>query len=345
MDTTLYDGVITDALQLLRLSAGEQTRMIKLLKEMEADLRAQLREGGQAPRRMADIKRLLGQARRTIDEYYRRAQEQLDLEAVAAISAQRVSKSLKKAALIVKMGVELPPEHVLKALAQEALILGQPARAWWARQADDLAFQYGAQVRQGILQGETTERIVARIFGQPGKGIPGIMDLSRRNAASLVQTSLSSVANSARQATFEANGDLVKGTRWVTALDSRVCLRCAAMADKVWDLEGKPIGHSVHLFSRPPIHYRDRCVLVPVLKSFQEMGIDLPEFDGGTRASTTGQQAAGTTLEGYLQRNPSVAEDILGPGRMRLWKAGKINLGDLVSGTGRDLTIDQLRAL
>jgi hypothetical protein len=36
--------------------------------------------------------------------------------------------------------------------------------------------------------------------------------------------------------------------------------------------------------------------------------------------------------------------EVLGVGRADLWRAGKITLRDLVSGSGNPLTLDQLRA-
>jgi hypothetical protein len=50
------------------------------------------------------------------------------------------------------------------------------------------------------------------------------------------------------------------------------------------------------------------------------------------------------TFEQFLNRQPpAFADKVLGKGRAALWRAGKITLRDLVSGTGRPLTLEELR--
>lgn len=338
MDTKLYDATITDALQLLRVQAYEVRKVEAILRDLEKALRAKLSEGTLTEFGATGVRRILADVDRTIDDYHRRMQGELDLGEVAAIAAERAKRGLE---LVVALTVQLPLDPVLKALAQEALILGAPATDWWAKQSEDLRFRFKAEVRQGIAAAETNDKIVARVFGQPRKGIPGIMDVTRRNAEALVRTSVQSVANSARQATFEANADIVRGVRWVTALDGRVCLRCAALADREWDLDGKPIGGHGFSLTRPPIHYNDRCVLVPLLKD-----IGLPPIPASPRASADGPQPAGTTFDDYLKRKgPAFQDEVLGKGRADLWRRGKITLADLINGAGRPLPLARLRDL
>ena len=63
----------------------------------------------------------------------------------------------------------------------------------------------------------------------------------------------------------------------------------------------------------------------------------------GTRASDLGQIPSDTSFDDFLKRHDAAyADNLLGPGRAQMWRDGKLSLSDLVSGTGRPLTLEQL---
>ena len=65
----------------------------------------------------------------------------------------------------------------------------------------------------------------------------------------------------------------------------------------------------------------------------------------GQRASMDGPVDRKTTFADFLERKgKAFQDDVLGPGRADLWRDGKITLQDLISGTGRPLTLAQLRS-
>jgi hypothetical protein len=239
----------------------------------------------------------------------------------------------------------IPTEAVLRALVNGSLIEGHAAGAWWAKQSDDLAFKFASQVRQGIAAGETLMDIVRRVAGSPRLGIPGIMDISRRNAGALVHTSIMQVANDARMAVYQANQDIMKGYRYLSTLDGNICPRCIARSGSTWDLEYKPTGGTKLEYVPTPIHFKCRCLILPILKSYKELGApEIQEPPTGTRASDEGQVRADITMTEWLKGKPKAyVDDLLGPGRSDLFLKGKISLSDLVSQNGRPLTLEQLR--
>lgn len=118
-----------------------------------------------------------------------------------------------------------------------------------------------------------------------------------------------------------------------------------ALSGKEWknDKGNTPIGHSVS-FQLPPIHFNDRCVLLPVTKTFKQLGLDLPKLPPGERASSLGPISADTTFDEYLQRVPKTQQDeMLGKGRADLFREGKISLNQLLDGQGRELTLKELQ--
>ena len=131
---------------------------------------------------------------------------------------------------------------------------------------------------------------------------------------------------------------------WITALDSHVCGQCLARAGLAWDMGKRPIGHSIQ-FRNPPIHFGDRCLLVPRTKTFREMGIDLPEPTRTTRASDEGPINANITFAQFWERKPAVyVEELLGKGRADRFRRGAITLQNLIDQSGRELTLAELKA-
>jgi hypothetical protein len=64
---------------------------------------------------------------------------------------------------------------------------------------------------------------------------------------------------------------------------------------------------------KPPIHINCRCTLVPLLKSWEELGFEADELDVETRASMDGQVPAKLTYDDWLaQQPPQVVHEALG---------------------------------
>jgi hypothetical protein len=273
------------------------------------------------------------------------------LESMAAQStnllglARHEATATSQAIATIGLEAAIPTEAVLRALVNGSIIEGSPAAAWWAKQSDDLAFKFASQVRQGIAQNETLMDIIRRVAGSPRLGIPGIIEVSRRNAGALVHTSIMQVANDARMAVYQANQDIMKGYRYLSTLDGNICPRCIARSGSTWDLEYRPTGGTKLEYVPTPIHFKCRCLILPILKSYKELGADIPEPPSGTRASDEGQVRADITMTEWLKSKPKAyVDDLLGPGRSDLFLNGKISLSDLVSQNGRPLTLEQLRA-
>ena len=82
-----------------------------------------------------------------------------------------------------------------------------------------------------------------------------------------------------------------------------------------------------------------------LLELFKELGLNIDDFTPSTRASMDGQVPAATTFEQFLSGKSEAWQDTyLGKGKAKLWRDGKITLSDMVSGTGRELTLDELAA-
>lgn len=341
-DLILQDLSIENQVRLLRFTANEQQRVLAIMTQLQKDLRLKLM-GDLTDFGRARTNKLLREATAVIEDGYKAVQIELDFEGLAKQQAGVAANSFKAIGLT----ASLPSETALKALVNGSLIEGAPSAAWWSKQSDDTAFKFSAQVRQGIAGGETVQQIVRRIVGSPRLGTPGIMETSRRGASALVHTSIQQVSNDARLATFKANDDIVKGVMQLSTLDSHTTKICIAYSGASWDLEGNPIdGNELPFNGGTPRHFNCRSVLTPITRTYKELGINIPEAPPGTRASDLGQVPATTTFESFLERHDAeYMDNLLGPGRAKLYRDGKITLTQLVDGQGRPLTLKQLEAL
>lgn len=338
-EQALADAILQHTLQILRLSAGEADRVDGILVELARELRDLIQQADLTDATRRDIEALIKSAEDSISVGYLRAKASTDTYELAVIVAEKAQEIVQD---VIPADVRIPTDTALMQLGKDVIVDGAPASAWWARQGEDLAFRFAAQVRQGIVNGETQEQIVGRIVGRRGE--PGIMDVARRNARSLVHSSVMTAANQARLATFRKNGRFIKGVRWLATLDGHTCPRCAALDGQAWNLDGEKLPGTKVAFLAPPIHFGDRCVLTPIPKTFADIGLNVREPTAGQRASSNGPVHGATTFNDFLRRqSPEFIDRTLGKERARLFMEGKITVRDLISGTGRELSLSELR--
>lgn len=342
LDEKLKDELIHQTLSLFRYSASQVQAVTKRLKELEKKLIAQLAEPLTSASTKAEINQIIKNADKVITEYYGGIQQEFDFGELGKTVSQRTVTSLEF--VLGAEALTMPTDSYFASLASNVLIEGSPAAAWWSAQDASLTFKFAGQVRQGLANAETNQQIIARIVGTRTQA--GIMEVAQRDAASLVQTSVQAVANNARLNVYKKNSDVIAGVRQVSTLDSHTSLICIAYSEQCWDLDGNPMrGTSLPFNGGPPRHFRCRSVLVPITKTFKELGVDIPEPKTSTRASDQGQISAATDFDAFLKRKGlAYQNEMLGIGRADLWRSGRITLRDLVDGQGRPLTTEELTA-
>lgn len=340
VDKKLIDDVLHQSLNIFRFKAAKQTEIAKRLKALEKQLIKELSGPLLSDSRRDDINKFLKNSGGIIAEHYEKASSGLELNKLSETVAGNTSKSLK-----IFLGDEapkIPSSMYFKSVMSDVLIKGHAVKDWWSEQSRQTAFKFAGEVRQGLANAETNQQIIARIVGT--KAVPGIMPIARNNAAALVQTSVMAVANDARLSTFQANSDIIKGLQVVATLDGHTCVICMGYSGAEYELDGTPLNDAPALNGGPPWHFNDRCVLVPITKTFKELGLDIPESEFTTRASDLGQVDSKTTFDDFLQRKGKAYQDeMLGEGRADLWRDGKITTRDLIDGKGRPLTLNQLQ--
>lgn len=337
----MSDAIISHQLDLLRLEAGARRRVAGVLARLERELVARLRERDMTAITRARLNELLAEARAAIETRYGQAQGigESAMNSAARTSAGNAAGSVS--ALSVDISAGLPTASYMSRAVSSAVIMGAPSSEWWARQAQDTAFRFAGAVRQGVAAGNTTDEIAARVAGR--RGYAGVMDTSMQNARSLVHASIQEVANEARMETFRANEDVIEAVEQLSTLDGNTTDVCIAYAGMQWTLDEEPIGDALPFDGGPPRHWGCRSVLVPVTKTFKELGIDAPEPKEGTRASADGPVKAGSSFDDFLSRRTEEEQDEqLGKGRAQMWRDGKITLPQLLDQRGNPLTLAEL---
>lgn len=334
----LTDAIIRHALELQRLSAFEGARAEAILRELESELRTLLSRRALSEASKREIEALIKDAHNAISGKYTNIAGILDVEAVATLVADRTVEAMQG----MFPSAQAPTIETIRSLTRDILIEGSPASRWWSRQAEDTAFKFAGIVRRGVINGETNEQIVRKVVG--GRGETGLMEVSRRNARTLVHSSIMTAANQARLETFRKSG--FAGVRWLATLDSHVCKICAALDGSGWDFDGKPLGQTKLDFQTPPQHFSCRCILTGIASfsgieaAFPGMGKEFASLLG-TRATAQGPQKV--TMTQWLKRNPEAAEEVLGRKRVDLFLAGKLSLTDLVTKSGRPRSLEEIR--
>ncbi len=237
-----------------------------------------------------------------------------------------------------------------RAIADDVLVNGARPVDWWKRQGTDLHNKFMDTVRQSMEAGEGIDKMRKRISGGviDGVQIPGIMKASKANAEALARTATSKVTNEARLRTFEDNKDVIKGMKQVSTLDNRTSVICAAYDGQTWALpDYEPIAPSTLAFNGgPPRHFNCRSTLVPIVRSWEELGIPAKELTPSTRASMDGQVPVDQTFDAFLKKKGKTFQDaLLGPVRARLWRAGKVTLQQMLDFRGQPLSPEELLKL
>ena len=194
-------------------------------------------------------------------------------------------------------------------------------------------------IEEGLATGAPPVTITRRVSAQA-------LGITRANVQAIVQTSMSHVTNSMRDQFTQDNTDVIKATQWVGTLDSRLCSICLVRDGHTYD----PVTHAP-LDGGPPwgdgpgrMHWNDRCTPAPVLKSWEELGIDAKELTGEQRASMDGFVDADTTAEQWVGRQSyERLSDMFGPRRADLLTSGGLDISDLVRTDGTLITLEELR--
>lgn len=362
------DRFTSHSVNLERFTAGQVSKVIKIVAGVEDKLVALLRKNDPTAPTLTKFKKLraektLDAARKIINQGFGDVQQkqQLELFDLYGFTMSQTVGTINGTIGIDLFTVDVPPARI-RALVNDVLVMGRPAREWWLTKSTQQMFDiFKTTVNQGVYVGKPVQEMVRELVGTRRLNYrDGQLAITRRSAEALVRTSVLSTANAAREETLIENRDLIEGVQALATLDLRTTDICIARSGGAWDLETRnPLPQSTRdepYPGPPPWHFRCRTTLIPILVSYDKLSRDpkisrsirreARNIDAGTRASMDGQVAGDLTYSQWLN-NQSKERQIaaLGTGRWQLWKEGKLKLSELIDQTGRPLTLDEIRQL
>ena len=348
----LADATRRHFIDLTKYDAGLRRKVLKRLKTLENELVAKIAISGYDKNGLEKLKtkrykKFLQEVKDTISTSYSDIKQINNTESIGLAGVEsRVTANKINNVLGVKDAVPMLNETALKQTVSNVLIQGAPINSWFDRQSRDLKEKFSDAMRNGLLTGETNQKLIQAVRGTRAGGFKdGIMNASRNKASTLVRTEVNAISNNARIATYKDNEDIVDKMVTFVTFDSRTSDICIGRSGLEYTVDGDPIGHNVDFDGGPPYHPNCRTIMSPVLKSYADLGIDKNEIPKGTRASIDGQVPEDLSYNAWLKTKSNKEQnEILGVGKAELFRADKITTRQLINNDGNPLTLKQLEA-
>lgn len=370
------DALTRHQVYLMRYAAGTQKKVLSLLNKTEKSLVAKIQDSLEGkneltPKNLKNLEKLIAEIKVIRSKAWVQIKKDLKEELIDLAKADSV---LARHNLIVSSPVELspslPPPSLLADIATSTIFEGKVLEEWVAAIQNKDAERIKDHIKIGMVQGDSVPQIVRRIVGTTRlNGKDGVTQLSRRNIAAIVRTSINAVSNKSRQEFNKQNSDIVKEELYVATLDSRTTAICQSLDGKVF-----PLGQG----AVPPMHFNCRSLRVGIIdgkvigtrpakaSTTKQLLREYTSSNGiknvGSREALpfghktkydsfaakrirelTGSIPAKTTYGEWL-RSQSVEfqEDVLGKTKAKLFREGGLTLDKFVNRNGDELTIKEI---
>ena len=353
VNQALLEADIGRSIDIAHYSNGVVRKMIATLNKVDADLFMQLMAALEnLPASSFTVERLdslLMTTRMMNAQAYRAVEGGLTAE-LQQFTAVEVAyhNELFTRLLPVQLQVATVSAGQVYAAAMARPMQGRLLKEWAASIETDRMTRIRDAIRVGYVENQTISQMVQRVRGTKSKGFAdGIIEIDRRNAEAVVRTAVGHTAGFARDEFYKSNSDLVKGIVWNSKLDSSTTTICIVRDLKRYDLNHKPVGHSIPWLGGPgAAHWNCRSSSTAVVKSLSEiLGVKVSEFTPDTRASMDGQVAADLAYPQWLAKQSASRQDeILGPTRGAMLRKGEITVDKFFNDKGLYLTLEQLAA-
>ena len=337
---TLVDEFLRHQIYIERFKRGQLQDLNALLKKLMNDVSAKLgQKAGDVGTNVKRLQDLLKDLQAMSDDVAKELQRVVIQQGKdLAQYEQGWTLGTLKASIPVAIDFNTVSPTLLWAAINDRPFEGRYLQEWFKDYTQAQKNRITQQVRMGVIEGETVDQLLRRIRGTQALSYKDgvVMGITRRSAEALARTTVAHITQTARQASFDANTDVIKALKWHSTLDSRTSLICQARDGKIYALDEGP---------RPPAHPNCRSTMVPVVKSWQELGLNLKESPPGTRASLNGQVPATLTYAEWLKKQPaSFQDDVLGATKGKLFRQGKLTIDQFVDEqTGHAYTLDELK--
>lgn len=355
VNEVILDESIHRAITLERLKSGESLRVRRFLDDkVLPDVLGQLQRleqmGVRQSTRRKRLKDLFAAIKELLNSKFSelRGDTRKRIEAIGVKESKWMVGSIARS-FPYQIDLITPNVSMIKAGLQSTgargKTLGRSYTEWWDSVNRASRTKIMQEVNIGLASGESVDKIVRRVRGtRANRYRDGAWRTTGRHAEAVVRTNINHIASVARNEVAKANQDVIKAERWVSTLDSRTSVICA-------NLDGRKleVGQGI----RPPAHVRCRSIVIPVTKSFRELGLNIDEPPPSNRASRNYPSAAkavrgevpGTITYGrWLRSQPvDIQNEVLGKRKAQLFRSGKVSISQFTDSSLRPLTLEQLQ--
>jgi SPP1 gp7 family putative phage head morphogenesis protein len=249
----------------------------------------------------------------------------------AGYNATVLRASTKGAKIYALRAAEARAVAMARPIAATGQLLEPFAQTW----SDGTVSAVSSAIRTGYANGLTNQQIIQSILGTKSASYrDGVVEMSRRDAQAVVQTSVQHVASAVRMETYSQNADVVTGYRFVATLDGKTTQQCISLDKRTFQLGKGPV---------PPLHVRCRSTTAPeIAEEFAWLK------EGATRSSEDGPVDSNMSYYDWLKtQGESFQDDAIGPKRAQLLRDGGLSSTEFARlNLGRNfepLTLDQMR--
>ncbi|MEI6207307.1 MAG: phage minor head protein [Desulfuromonadales bacterium] len=346
IDKALFNDIIHHNIAIGRYSDQQIHDIVNLLNKADADILSKIAAYGEKDNfTSARLKALLKEIKAMNADAYDEANKRLsaEMQAFAQHSSEVATGMLASQLPVSWSPVAMTAEQLAAIVSSTPISVGPDKKLLLEEIFSKLAAgkeeNIRGALRLGMVEGETVDQMIRRLRGtRANRYKDGVLEISRRDAAAVVRSTVISTGNLANMATFEANSDVLKGWVYIGTLDSRMCSVCAMNYGKTFPLGDGPL---------PIRHLNCRCIAGPAIKTWEELGFKgMKEFDVGTKASAGGLVRADMIYPDWLKGQPAkVQDEILGKARGQLFRDGKIKLDKYTDASGKMITLDELKGV
>jgi SPP1 gp7 family putative phage head morphogenesis protein len=325
--TRMYeDRVQTDTKRTIR---KHRTRLTKLLEGKDLTK-------GTAVQHMPEIKQEVSRFSKELDVNVTSQMQDFGL-VETDFSTNNLNKSLGQWAVIRRPAATKVLEEIVGANVRGEGTLSRRIQGLGANELKRIQ----ATITKGLREGWDNKQLVRSVIKTTR--------LTEAQASALVRTAVTKTQTTAQLASFQENRAILKGMRFTAVLDNRTSAICAHHDGEIYDLDD--------LRFVPPLHWRCRSTLVPVVKSYDELlastspdvkkkalkaikQTNIKKFDGiGPSRETYGQ---------WLTRQPRETKvrhfqgDIQ---KVDLFDSGQLPLTSFTTASGKPISLQALRRL
>lgn len=256
-------------------------------------------------------------------------------DALAAYEVGFAARVLKVASIA---DIATPDSVFVKALVSERpmqlqtsagtfqdITIPQAAKAFSQKKGDELV----RIIRRGFIQEKTVQDMVGEITRTVNR--------DKAQAEALVRTSVQHISTEARSEITKANMDIMQGHQWLSVLDDRTTVGCAALDGKIFKFgEYHPPC---------PRHWNCRSTLLPALMD-EYLDNEYEGFRVSVGKEGPRQVSDKLTYNTWLRRQGAAfQDDVLGKTKGQLFRSGGLSLDKFVDESGAEYTLAQLREL